>query len=335
MREPQAEPDAHESGGGGRREAFGKEDRCQLSGPTRRCYHPPRDRRLTLVDAHHHFWDPATNPYPWLSPTPLPTLRYGDYAALRRRYLPQDYARDTAGWVIAGTVHVEAEWDRADPVAETRWLAEVRRRHGWPTVAVAHAALQGDGVDAVLAAHAAFDFVRGIRQKPEPGQMSDARWRRGYARLAPHGLSYDLQAPFERRAEAAGLARDFPDTRIVVNHTGLPVDHGEDGLKAWRRALETVAAQPSVALKVSGLGGPDQSWPVEANRRVVRDAIAIFGVARCLFASNYPVDSLCASFDAIFRAFDGFTADLPEADRRALFSDNARRIYRMDEAPPG
>src|SRR5258707_14269387 len=72
MREPQAEPDAHESGGGGRREAFGKEDRCQLSGPTRRCYHPPRDRRLTLVDAHHHFWDPATNPYPWLSPTPLP-----------------------------------------------------------------------------------------------------------------------------------------------------------------------------------------------------------------------------------------------------------------------
>src|SRR5260370_895025 len=225
MREPQAEPDAHESGGGGRREAFGKEDRCQLSGPTRRCYHPPRDRRLTLVDPHHHFWDPPTNP--------------------------------------------------------------------------------------------------------------DARCRRGYARLGRHGLSYDLQAPFERRAEAAGLARDFPDTRIVVNHTGLPVDHGEDGLKAWRRALETVAAQPSVALKVSGLGGPDQSWPVEANRRVVRDAIAIFGVARCLFASNYPVDSLCASFDAIFRAFDGFTADLPEADRRALFSDNARRIYRMDEAPPG
>src|SRR5207237_724480 len=139
-----------------------------------------------------------------------------------------------------------------DPVAETRWLASVRRRHGRPTVAVAHAALERDDAEAVLAAHAAFDFVRGIRQKPEPGQMSDARWRRGYAWLARHRLSYDLQAPCGLFAEAAALARDFPDTPIVVNHTGLPVDRSEAGLAAWRRALETVAAPPNVALKISG-----------------------------------------------------------------------------------
>lgn len=288
---------------------------------------------LTLVDAHQHFWDPAVNPYPWLSTAPLPAFRYGDYAALRRRYLPEDYARDTAGVTVAATVHVEAEWDRVDPVAETRWLAEVRRRHGQPTVAVAHAALERDDADAVLAAHVALDFVRGIRQKPEPGQMRDARWRRGYARLARHRLSFDLQAPFELLAEAAALARDFPDTTIVVNHTGLPVDRSESGLAAWRRALEVVAAAPNVALKISGLGRPDKTWPVDANRRVVRDAIAIFGVARCLFASNYPVDSLCAGFGAIVRAFDAFTADLSEPDRHALFADNARRIYRIDAAP--
>src|SRR5438132_2103138 len=186
------------------------------------------------------------------------------------------------------------------------WLASVRRRHGRPTVAVAHAALERDDAEAVLAAHAAFDFVRGIRQKPEPGQMSDARWRRGYAWLARHRLSYDLQAPCGLFAEAAALARDFPDTPIVVNHTGLPVDRSEAGLAAWRRALETVAAPPNVALKISGLGRPDKSWPVSSNERVVRDAIAIFGVARCLFASNYPVDSLCAGFDAIYRAFGEF-----------------------------
>jgi predicted TIM-barrel fold metal-dependent hydrolase len=288
---------------------------------------------LVLVDAHQHFWDPAVNPYPWLSTAPLPGFRYGDYSALRRRYLPEDYARDTTGFTVAATVHVEAEWDRADPVAETRWLASVRRRHGRPTVAVAHAALERDDAEAVLAAHAAFDFVRGIRQKPEPGQMSDARWRRGYAWLARHRLSYDLQAPCGLFAEAAALARDFPDTPIVVNHTGLPVDRSEAGLAAWRRALETVAAPPNVALKISGLGRPDKSWPVASNERVVRDALAIFGVARCLFASNYPVDSLCASFEAIYRAFGEFTADRPETERRALFADNARRIYRMDEAP--
>jgi len=65
----------------------------------------------------------------------------------------------------------------------------------------------------------------------------------------------------------------------------------------------------------------------------VRDALAIFGVARCLFASNYPVDSLGASFDVIYGAFGKLSADRSEPERRALFADNARRIYRMDEAP--
>jgi predicted TIM-barrel fold metal-dependent hydrolase len=284
---------------------------------------------VKIVDAHHHFWDPARKPYPWLSGAPRPEFRYGDYAAIRRPYGPEDYARDVTGWTVEASVHVEAEWDVDDEVGETRWLAGIRAACGRPTVAVAHARLERAGVEDVLAQHAAFAFVRGIRQKPESGQMSDARWRRGYARLAEHGLSYDLQAPFELLPEAAHLARDFPGTTIIVNHTGLPVDRSEVGLKAWRQALETVAAWPNVALKISGLGTRDKTWPHDANRRVVREAIAAFGAARCMFASNYPVDSLCARFDTIYGAFADVVSDRAPAERRALFADNARRIYRI------
>jgi predicted TIM-barrel fold metal-dependent hydrolase len=238
---------------------------------------------------------------------------------------------------------MEAEWDPTDEVGETRWLADLRQQHGLPTVAVGHARFASPDVDAVLAGHAAFDFVRGIRQKPaaaptalqarrgQPGSMDDPQWRRGYALLERHRLHFDLQTPWWHLDAAAALAADFPRIPIVVNHTALPVDRSAEGLAAWRRALETVAAQPNVSLKISGLGQPDKSWPREANRVVVGDAIAIFGAARCMFASNFPVDGLCVGYRALVEAFASFIADRPAAEQRALFHDTAARVYRIGE----
>jgi len=138
-----------------------------------------------------------------------------------------------------------------------------------------------------------------------------------------------VQTPWWHLDALADLARDFPRIPLVINHTALPADRGAAALAAWRRALDTAAAQPNVALKISGLGQPDKSWPVEGNRRIVRDAIAVFGAARCMFASNFPVDGLCIGYRALFDAFKAFVADRPEAEQRALFHDNAARIYRI------
>jgi predicted TIM-barrel fold metal-dependent hydrolase len=236
---------------------------------------------------------------------------------------------------------MEAEWDPADEVAETRWLAGLRQAHGLPTVAVGHARFESPGVDEVLAGHATFDFVRGIRQKPAaadspatarrgaPGSMDDPAWRRGYALLERHGLHFDVQTPWWHLDAVADLARDFPRIPVVINHTALPADRSPAALAAWRRALETAAAQPTVALKISGLGQPDKSWPVEGNRHIVREALAIFGVERCMFASNYPVDRLCGSFQTIFAGFRAAVSERPPAEQRMLFHDNAVRIYRL------
>jgi predicted TIM-barrel fold metal-dependent hydrolase len=221
---------------------------------------------LPIIDAHQHFWDPPSTPHPWLSTAPLPDFRYGDYAALRRPYLPADFRADAKGHNIVATVHMEAEWDTSDEVGETRWLATLRAAHGLPTVAIGHARFEDPGVEEVLAGHAGFDFIRGVRQKPTAapapfgarrgaaGSMDDPRWRRGYALLERHGFSYDLQTPWWHLDAAADLAHAFRRTTIIVNHTGLPSDRSLDGLKAWRQMLERVAREPNVALKISGLG---------------------------------------------------------------------------------
>lgn len=294
-----------------------------------------------FIDAHQHFWDLGRNPYPWLQdPEPIP-FRYGDYSALKRNYLPVDLARDTEGFAPVKTVHIEAEWDRANPVDETRWLSGLAAATGWPSACVAHAALDGAEVEGVLAQQAAFPLVRGIRHKPVtaatragarrglPGSMDDERWRRGYALLARHGLSFDLQAPWWNLDQAADLARDFPGTQMIINHTGLPADRSPEGLAGWRAALEQVALCPNVALKISGLGQRGRAWTAEANVPVIRDAVAIFGAGRCMFASNFPVDSLVASYGTILQGFLAAIADRPDAERGQLLHDNAQRIYRL------
>ena len=176
----------------------------------------------------------------------------------------------------------------------------------------------------------AFPFVRSVRHKPPPGAMLDAKWRAGFAALARNGLRFDLQAPWSSLGDAARLAADFPDTRIILNHTGLPADRSAEGIAGWKRAMTAFAARPNTALKISGLGQAGQPWTAEANRPVVLAAIEIFGVARCMFASNFPVDSLCGSFSAIFDGFSQIVSGFGVHERQALFHDNAIRIYGMN-----
>ena len=292
-----------------------------------------------IVDAHQHFWDVDRNYYPWLCDEPPVAFRYGDYRALRKRYLPGDYFADVGSHSVVKTVYVEAEWDPADPVGESRYIEGLRRETGFPTVMVAQAWLDADDCAAVLEQQAAFDFVRSVRHKPRanpsppdaaPGGMNDPKWRAGFARLAPLGLRFDLQTPWWHLADAARLARDFPDTPIILNHTGLPSDRSAAGLAGWQLALTALAACPNAMIKISGLGQPGQPWTVAANREIVLAAIAAFGVERAMFASNFPVDGLCATFDTIFAGFRTMVSDFSASEQRALFHDNALRIYAME-----
>ena len=294
---------------------------------------------LAIVDAHQHFWDPVANYHPWLRDEPPIPFRYGDYRAIRRRYLPPDYLADAAPIRVDKTVYVETEWDPQDPIGETRYVEQMRRDYGLPTVVVAQAWLDAPDAANVLAQQASFAFVRSVRHKPRanrspsdaaPGGTTDAQWRKGYAELGRNRLRFDLQTPWWHLGEAARLAADYPDTTIILNHTGLPADRSAEGIAGWKAAMRAFAACPNVAVKISGLGQPDRPWSAEANRDVVLTTIDLFGPERCMFASNFPVDSLCATFHAIFGGFREIVRGFSPGEQRGLFHDNAIRIYAMD-----
>ena len=298
-------------------------------------------RGIPIVDAHQHFWNPLVNHHPWLCDHPPIPFRYGDYSSLVRPYLPRDYLHDAGSFAVAGTVYVEAEWDPGAAVPELEWVACVRRDSGYPTVAVAQAWLDRPDIEPATGAAA------GLRLRARhPAQAAlesraaqEGRARRHERRSLPQRL---------RRARAAGLALRPADPVVAPARSGgaggrFPAGPGHHQPRG--AAGGSQCARPG---RLAGRAGPrgavprhgaedlgtrraGQAWTAEANRAIVLDAIEIFGSDRCLFASNFPVDSLCASFDQIFHGFATIVQDFSESERRALFHDNAVRLYAITD----
>ena len=293
-----------------------------------------------VVDAHHHVWRPSEGRQPWLRPGVRIPFRYGDYESIKRDYLPPDLRRDAAGIDLVGSVSMETEWEDDDPVGEMLWTAAVSDEHGLPTASVAHALLDDPGVESVLEQLSALPRVRGVRHKPggatdpasataDRGLLADPQWQRGFALLHRYGLDFDLQVPWWHLPEAARLAARNPETTVIVDHAGLPADRSAEGLAAWRDALGVIARQDNVVLKVSGIGVPGEPWTAERNRGIVTDAAEVFGADRIMFASNFPVDGLVATYQQIHRGFLAITRDWSPSEQAAAFAFNAVRTYRL------
>jgi predicted TIM-barrel fold metal-dependent hydrolase len=294
---------------------------------------------IKIVDAHHHFWDPTINYYPWLCDEPMIPFRYGDYSKIRKPFMPKDYFRAAEGHQIVKTVTMEGEWDPSDPVGESLWMQSVAETYGFPHAHVAQAWMDADNIADILEAQSKIPLVKSVRHKPRaaaspehvvigtPGSMSDPNWRKGYSMLEKFGFHFDLQTPWWHLHEAAELAGEFPNTLIILNHTGLPSDRSESGLSGWRKAMNTFAELPNVAVKISGLGLCRKAWRIEDNESIIRDTINIFGIDRCMFASNFPVDGVVADYNTIITGYKKALADLTPSDRNKFFHDNAVRIY--------
>ena len=296
-----------------------------------------------IVDSHHHLWDLRQIRYPWLGEDyDAATFILGEYYLLCRDYLPQDFRESWSGMPVVASVHIEAECDRSQALAETRWVHEQAAASGLPNAIVAHVDLLAPDADERLAEHAAYPLTRSIRFKPvtsrrpqdsvaeQPGSLHDPRWPAALERLEKHGLAWDLRVPFWHLEEAAAVLRDFPKLPVVLQHTGLPWDRSEAGLAVWRRGMAALAALPNVHVRLSELGLRDRPWRLEDNLPVVRDAVAIFGWQRAMFGSNFPVAGLRISYPALVRAMVAALAPLDDRARQAIWCDNALAFYRME-----
>jgi L-fuconolactonase len=186
------------------------------------------------------------------------------------------------------------------------------------------------------------------RPVPPPGLLGDAAFREGVATLGRYGLSFDAWLYHPQIPELTALARALPEVTIILDHVGGVLGIGPyagkhaEVMARWKADMTELAACPNVTVKVGGLTMPICGFGWEKNARPptseelaadTRDwylwAIETFGPDRCMFESNFPVDKSCCSYRVLWNAFKRLTADFSEADKTALFSGTATRVYRL------
>ncbi|OZI77703.1 amidohydrolase family protein [Bordetella genomosp. 12] len=327
----------------------------------RRAREAALEPELPIIDAHHHLWDFPAVGNRYLLPDYLADVQgghnivasvYVEAAAMWRADGPEalrpvgevEFAAGMAAMADSGTYGPCRIAAAIVAHADLRLGAQVRE------VLLAQQAAAGGRLRGIRhqVAHATGAVGKYIKHPVDADLMYQAGFRAGVAQLAPLGLSFDAWLYHPQLAGLRDLARAFPDTVIVLNHVGgvLGVDayagRQAQAFAQWSEQMAALADCPNVVVKLGGMGMPVFGFGFETGdgpptsaqlaerwQPYIERCIGLFGAQRCLFESNFPVDRQSCDYNALWNAFKLATQSLPSADRRAVFMETARRVYRI------
>ena len=281
-------------------------------------------RPTRIVDAHVHLWDPAhTDWYPYLGGQQ--DIGLGDVTGMARRFDVATYRAEAGDWPVEKLVNVAAA---TGPHSVDETLEMDARTDGRPDALIG--GLPGvDSAEAIAAIdrQTAASRFRGVRPMGAPlGWVPPAEVLEA---LRERRLIFELLARPDNLAEAAARLEGADDLTVVVEHTGWPASGGTEERATWAEGIGALAALgPHVHCKLSGIVGATGSMTAESFAPWINAAIELFGVDRCFFASNFPVDGLHGTLDQLWSAYAELTSVEDQTTVDALFATNAERLYR-------
>ena len=315
---------------------------------------------LQIVDAHHHLWSRDGAPY--LLPELLADIGSGhnitatvfmECKAMYRKDAPP--AMRPVGEVefVNGIAAMSAsgEFGPTRAVAGIVGYADLALGTAVREVLEAEIAAGGGrfrGVRNISAWHAVPE-ARGSSANPPPDVLTRPSFREGLRCLASLGLTFDAWMYHTQLNELIALAREFPEATIILNHVGGAIGIGpyagrrNEVFAEWRKSITELAQCPNVHVKLGGLGmrlfgfdvhegtlPPSSQQLADAWRPYIETCVEAFGATRAMFESNFPVDKGSCSYQVLWNGFKRIAAGASSADKQALFSGTATRVYRLD-----
>jgi L-fuconolactonase len=282
---------------------------------------------VTTVDAHHHFWDPATADYPWLT---------DDLAPIRRAFGPTDLAPLLRESRIDQTVVVQTRSSHD----ETRDFLATAAAHPFIAGVVGWVDLTepsvGDDLTALRAGPGG-DRLVGIRHQvqdePDPEWLGRADVRRGLGEVASAGLAYDLLVRTRELPAAIDAAAALPGLRFVLDHAAKP-PIASRVREPWTTLIRRLALLENVSCKLSGLVTEADwaTWKPDHLRPYVETVLEAFGPARVMFGSDWPVCLLAASYERVVETATELTRELTATERARVFGGTAIETYELRTA---
>ena len=267
---------------------------------------------------------------------------FGPYEAIRRDYPIGEFLSDLAGTGVTQSVYVQCNWAKDRFEDEVAYVQQAADETGFPQAIVGYADFLAKDVRPQLDCLTKYPGMRGLRmqlqwhQNPQyqfassPDLARDPTLQKNVAHLADYSWTFDLQVFAGQMEGAAELAASAPKVTFILQHAGMLEDLSPDGWARWRNGMRLLAAQPNIVSKLSALGTFIHKKDPEHIAGIVRETIDIFGPARCLFGSNFPVEKLWTGYADLIAAYRSAIEPLGEAVARAAFRDTAARVYRLN-----
>jgi predicted TIM-barrel fold metal-dependent hydrolase len=324
---------------------------------------PPLEPGLPICDPHHHLWDRARGRVAerYFLDEILEDVGGGhnvvstvfiECGAMYRREGPEALRPVGETEFVNGIAAMSASglYGPTRVAAGIVGTADLRLGDGVAGVLDAQIAAGGGRFRGIRRAGAwdADPAVPAHRTNPGRGLFARSDFRAGFAHLAPRRLTFEAWVYHRQIPDVTALARAFPDTTIILNHFGGPLGVGayagraDEVYAAWRPAITELAGCPNVVAKLGGINmemngfgwherprPPGSQELCEATRRYYEHTIEKFGVGRCMFESNFPVDKASCSYTVLWNSFKRLAAKYSAADKAALFHDTAARVYRL------
>ena len=291
---------------------------------------------MRLIDTHLHFWDQRRDDlrYPWLQPGAAHPI-LGDIDAIKSPLFdPAAFRAETRFAGVEKAVHVEADARPANVMSEPDWVESVTTLAGLPTAIVIHLDLGAPSAVDQVRSLSSRPAIRGVRDfglaaylrgTSDPGTAR--AFRASLQAMADAGLLLDLDCAWEDMAAARALAQEHPQLTVVLEHIGYPRRRDDGYFASWSPAIGDLALAGNVHCKLSGLGMTDRNWTAESLRRWVATSVEAFGPSRCMFGSNWPVDRIASSYDAIVAAFLELIGTCSAAEQESICAANAEKLY--------
>ncbi|MFC7397560.1 amidohydrolase family protein [Chelatococcus sp. GCM10030263] len=302
------------------------------------------DGKLPIIDCHQHFFDARRLNYPVFAQRSEGfEVLVGDYSTLPRVYLPEDYARDTAGFNVVKTVWAEFMSD--DPVGEMRWAGALAQATGRPNGMIGLVDFASPDLERRLEDYRSAGPLRCVRQHlawhptnpllryaTRPDLLADAAWRRGLALLRGGGLVCEIEVFGPQLPELAAVVAAYPDIPFVLPVMGWPLDLTAAGRATWKRDLAVLAEHPNVAVKIFGLECIfGIHWTIAQVRPWILDVIEVFGPGRSMFASHMPICKLACTFEQLYSAYLEIIEGCSLEEKRRLMGDTAAIVYNLQK----
>jgi L-fuconolactonase len=275
------------------------------------------------IDAHQHFWRYNASEYGWMDDS---------MAALRRDFLPGDFARETARVAVRASVAVQAR----QTLDETRWLLALADAHPAIAGVVGWIDLQsGAGhARAQLASFARHPKLVGIRHvvqsEPDDRFLVRPDVLEGLRILSEDDLAFDLLIARRHLAVAAECVARFPEQRFVLDHLAKPNIRGRE-IDAWERDIRALAQHPNVFAKLSGLvtEADWRAWTPQDIRPYLDVALDAFGWRRLMVGSDWPVCLVAGDYARTMRVVLDYVASRPANEQDAILGGNAAHFWRL------